>query len=839
MMQRQPSMRMTAAIAIAHAIAAGASAESPALASARKALAENIPQVAIVKLNAALAEKDIPASERAAAQRLLAESQLAAGLPDDARNTLAGFTDASDIPATLLRGHAYAATGRWADALPVYQSLNGHPAASPQAALGEAESLQSLGRTAEAVTVLERLLASGCSSPRARLRLASLLVELGRGEDARRIIRETDTASPADANWRRYVEARTHLLEKNTAAALAILEPMLATPDGRHPPGLSENLIAAATLALAEAHAAPGNPRPAQKIIEAFIRANPESPQIELAFRRLDQFYAAEKNPSEGALHSFFRELPPRAAALAKFYVTRMQVREKDYAKAATSAGQFLAKYPDHTLVPGIHSMKAELAILTSTPATAREALAAAESALDAAALAAKSGDAKAEFALRTALVNLQQGEFLRAATHLKTAREHPRHRQSAMFNSALAWLMQKNHALFATELAAFASEFSAPLLVGQLRLEQGLVKARSGSEDAPQVLREFLKEFPSHPRRSEAQLAYAELGFAAGKPEEAEAFVHAAATDKDASAETVDRADYLAIFLEDSKQPRDVAQVVKLAREFITRHPASPHLAEVRMKLGQVFFNTDDFLKAQEQFETLAEAQPGSPFTETAFYLAGQCAMKLINTNALNHALGLFDKVAERKGPLEAHARLQQAVIKNKLGEGLDAVKIYDAILSATAPIAPEVRYAALIGRGDNLVSLAQATDPPPDPKIREKHLTDAIASYDTLLALPEPPPEWRNQAAYKRAKSLLQLSRPDDALAALYDVLERNTSGPRETFWYSKAGFEAAGILEARKQWRNAIGVCEKMAKVPGPHAAQARERVKTLRLEHFIWD
>lgn len=834
---------MTAMIAIAIAIALAAAtrafAESPALGSARKALEEDIPQVAIFKLKAALAQKDIAAVDRVAALRLLAESQLSARLPADALETLSGFTDANDIAATLLRGHAYAAAGRWAEALPIYQSLNGHPSAMPHAALGEAESLQSLGRTQEAIDVLERMLTSGYDSPRARLRLASLFVELDRAADARQIVRETKTNNRPDANWRRYIEARIHLLEKNTAAALAILEPMLATGNGKHPVELSENLIAAATLTLAEAHAVPGNPDPSEKVLESFIRANPNSPQIELIFRRLDQFYATEKNASESALHAFFRDLPPRAAALAKFYVAKMQIREKDYGKAETSIAQFLEKFPNHPLAPRVHAMKAELAMRVSKPENKREALDAAEKALDTAALTAKSTDMKAEFALRTALINLQQGEFLRAANHLKTAKEDPRLRRSAIFNNALAWLMQGNHALFATELAAFPKEFSDPLLIGQLRLEQGLVKARSGDADAPEVLRAFLKDFPAHPRRSEAHLAYAELGFAAGKPDEAEAFVHAAAADRQAAPETADRADYLAIFLEDSKQPRQVAQVIRLAKNFIEKHPASPHLAEVRMKLGQVYFNSDDFLKAQEQFETLAKAQPAGPFAEKALYLAGQCAMKLINTEALNHGLELFDKVAERKGPLEAHARLQQAIIKNKLGDEQDAVKVYDAILSATAAIEPAVRYAALIGKGDNLVSLAQDTEPRPEPQLREKYLKDAIASYDALLALPDPPPEWRNQAAYKRAKSMLQLDRSDDALAALYDVLDGNNAPRRETFWYAKAGFDAAGILEARKQWRNVVGVYEKMAKVPGPHAAKARERVKTLRLEHFLWD
>ena len=144
--------------------------------------------------------------------------------------------------------------------------------------------------------------------------------------------------------------------------------------------------------------------------------------------------------------------------------------------------------------------------------------------------------------------------------------------------------------------------------------------------------------------------------------------------------------------------------------------------------------------------------------------------------------------------------------------------------------PPDPEVRYAALVGKGDNLVLLGKK-----DPKQTEAALT----TYDHLLGLPEVGPSWRNQAAYKKGKALQQLDRNDEALALFYDILDRSTTGPRETFWYAKAGFDAAGILEARQQWKNAIGIYEKMAKLSGPHAEQAKQRVKTLRLEHFLWD
>ncbi|MEQ1854090.1 MAG: tetratricopeptide repeat protein, partial [Chthoniobacteraceae bacterium] len=252
--------------------------------------------------------------------------------------------------------------------------------------------------------------------------------------------------------------------------------------------------------------------------------------------------------------------------------------------------------------------------------------------------------------------------------------------------------------------------------------------------------------------------------------------------------------------------------------------------LGEVRMKLGEVYFRREDYLKAQEQFETLAREQPDGAHAAPALFLAGQSSMKLLNAEALKRALELFGSVADKHGPLEQQARLQQAIIKNKLGAPDDAVRIYDSILSSQQPLETELRLAALTGKGDNLVALGKA-----DPK----QFAAAIATYDLVAAVPGASPVWQNQAAYKKAKVLQQLEKHDEALTVLYDVVNKTAAAPRETFWFSKAGFDAAGIAESRQQWKSAVAIYEKMAAIPGPHADQAKNRAKTLRLEHFLWD
>jgi hypothetical protein len=76
--------------------------------------------------------------------------------------------------------------------------------------------------------------------------------------------------------------------------------------------------------------------------------------------------------------------------------------------------------------------------------------------------------------------------------------------------------------------------------------------------------------------------------------------------------------------------------------------------------------------------------------------------------------------------------------------------------------------------------------------------------------------------------------------ALATFYKVLEEETrpDGRSELFWYYKAGFNAARLLEDDSKWESAAAVYEKLAAAGGSRSEEAKARLKRLRLEHFLW-
>ena len=88
-----------------------------------------------------------------------------------------------------------------------------------------------------------------------------------------------------------------------------------------------------------------------------------------------------------------------------------------------------------------------------------------------------------------------------------------------------------------------------------------------------------------------------------------------------------VERGDYLAVWLADARGA-DSDRVIALARDFLRIHPRSPLAGEVRLKLAESHFRRQDFASAQTEFETLAQENPKSSFTEQALFLAAQSAM-------------------------------------------------------------------------------------------------------------------------------------------------------------------------------------------------------------------
>ena len=802
-------------------------AQDPALESAEQAIAASLPEVAIEKLHAFLGSS--AALDDSLRERAESDLTLATLNSGDAVGALARLEYPSGELDRFWKAEALSALGRWDDAAPLYEEVatDGPASLREAATIGQAEALHALGRNDEAESTLAGLEAP---STLVRLRLAELYVESRQLEPARRLLARSQPANLVETRWRQYVEGRIYLAEDQAAPALEDFEELL-----KDPRGLTPALHAGATIGLTQARIVLNGLEVADNVIEDFIWHYPDSPYLEEMFRRLDGIYAAEENPSDSELQHWATQAPPRRAALGLYYEARSLQRQARQERAIRAYTEFVERFPRHPMAFEAWMQLGELYLDTSRIPNAITAF-------EGAMRNCSDARERARGEIATGNACFAQGEFLLAAETFRDASQRsPDLWLEAIYDSALAWLHVGNYDRFLEDYTVLSERYPETDQRRDLLLEEGLLQARSGNPRAAATLDSFIRDFPDNRRVAEARVALAELVFAGGDTDSASDLLKAAYV-SDPSGQSREQADYLAIFVADSSKDRQDDDVLALGRKFLDTYPSSPLRAGVRMKLGQVYFRREDFANAQTQFETLAQESPSDPLADKALILAGQSSVRGMSAGGIDHALALFDQVAKGSGPLKLYARQEQALLEARMGHDKEAVIIYDDILRSN-PDTP-LRLAALCGKADCLVAAASDASPAPSPSpaASTDSSAPAVALYDQIATDPDATAPWRDQALYKKGRCLDKAGLGDQALAAFYDVLNTRSTATRQQpdfFWFEKAGYDAAAMLEARAQWPGAISILEKVAQAGGPRSAEARKRADQLRLEHFVWD
>lgn len=815
---------------------------NPALESAEQALSAKLPEVAIVKLNDFLASSAaLDDTLRQRAERDLTGAMLDSG---DAAGALARL----DFPSSMLehfwKAEALSALGRWDEAIPFYQDVatDGPPELREAANIGQAEALHALNRDVEARSILETIEAAAPSTL-VEIRLAELYLDNQELAPAQQLLAKSKPHNLLENRWHQYVEGRIYLAEDQDAPALEDFQELL-----NEPTGLTAALHAGATIGLAEARIALNGREVGDDVIEAFISQYPDSPYLEEMFRRLDLIYSGEENPSDVELQHWAGEAPPRRAALGLYYDAQsLQRQGRDEKKAIRAYTDFIHRYPAHPLAFEAWMQLGELYLDTGR-------LPDAGAAFEGAMRTSADPRQRARAEIAAGNTDFAQGEFLHAAETFEDAASRssdPDLWKEATYDSALAWLHvgNGNYDRFLKDYAALSARFPETDERRNLLLEEGLLQARSGDPRAPATLQSFVRDFPDNRRVAEAQLALAELVYADGEMDSASHLLEAAYVSSP-STQSREQGDYLAIFIADSSPNRQDDQVLKLGRQFLDDWPNSELRPQVRMKLGEVYFRREDFANAQTQFETLAQESPSDSLADKALILAGESSVNSMSPGGVSHALELYDRVANGPGPLRLYARQEEALLKAHTGDAKGAVIIYDDILRSNPDTA--LRLAALCGKADCLIAAASEAPPEPaspspapgaspSPTPTDPYAA-AIALYDQVANDPDVTAPMRDQALYEKGHTLAKEGSTDHALDAFYDLMNSRSAAPGkqpDLFWFEKAGFEAATMLEAKAQWPGAIKILEKVAKAGGARGPEAQKQADQLRLEHFVWD
>ncbi|MEP6603729.1 MAG: tetratricopeptide repeat protein [Spartobacteria bacterium] len=809
-----------AAIALSiFAVACGRSQAQSAIDDASKPLADGVPEVAVSRLRGLLGKNLAPEEWQTSAQKLI-EALLAADEPEQALMLLDDARLRDVVAVKFWRGQALAGLKRWTEALSVYEAVMAD-ASSPRrvdATFGAAEMLRALGRFDEALAKLTPLTRDERWSRRAQLRMAELYVDKSDAPNARRILSAFEPRSATERKVRRFLQGRVELVEHHPDRALAIFEPLLKRLEGA-----SHSLVVATLFYVADGHLQMHTAEAGDDFIEDFIEHHPHDVDLARIFAKLDELYRSERKPIRSELERWTREQEQPRRAFAQWYLARIEMRAGHREKALRLFGEMRASHPQ---TPALSLALLDLAQLTLEDGRAEDALSILREArelqpeqplLDRIDFLAAEADYRAD------RVDAAAAQFERIAYSPSPFAK------MSIFNAALGRLELGDKARFATQYAQLKQQESDADARAQLRLQDGLSQAARGDAGAAQSLQNFVREFAGDPRVSEALVALAELAFHRSPPalDEARKYLGRATESKPTPA-AAERGDYLSIWIEDAGAA-DGQRVIELANRFLERYPTSNFAPDVRMKLAESYYRRQDFANAQTHFEILVQQNPEAPLAERALFFAADSAMSSMGQNSLDRAVVLLDQVVQRRGELRWTARNEQALLERKLGKVQDALLLYDEVLKNDAR-ASEKRE-ALCGKADIYFDLG-ATD--------AKNYDRALEGYDALAHDAQEPGHWRNQALFKKGMCWEKKSDRASALNAFYEVVEGQSKPGKspELFWFYKAGFNAARLLEETADWKSAATVYGKLVAASGPRSEEARSRLNRLRLEHFLW-
>jgi outer membrane protein assembly factor BamD (BamD/ComL family) len=787
------------------------------IAEAARPVDEGVPEVAVYQLQKLVTR--LSGADAVKAKEKLAEALIAARRSTEALRLLDEPVLRDSTSGKFLRAQAFAALNRSSEALQLYREVanNNSVPQRAAAAFGAGEMLRALDRADEAIRAYQALENDPRFGISARLRGAELFIAKQDSVMAKRILDGTQTKIATDKRQKRLLHARIELLNQRPEKAVGLLDSLVKKPESE-----SRETAIAALFAMADAHLQMNTPEAGDDYLEDFIDRHPVDPALPQVFAKLDQVYRAERKPPRNELEKWARDAVQPRRGFARWYLAQSELRAGRREEAIRQFEQIRRTTPlPAVLAPAL----LQYARLQIEAGRVNEALA----------ILSEAGKTNPTPQVREQ-IDFESGRAMYAALKFQAAadrfetlgNDRSALAPAALVNASLASLRADDKTKTERDKAELVRRGQVDE-AAEVALEQAVISAERGEKNAGALLQDFVRRFPDHPRVSEAQIALAEMAYHSTPPKLDEAEKNLAAARATHPTElAVEHADYLAIWLADARGA-DSDRVIASARDFLRAHPNSPLVAEVRLKLAESHFRRQDFASAQTEFETLAQENPKSALTEQALFLAAQSAMASMASQSLDHALELLTQVVAMNGEFRWAARNEQAAIERRLGKSQDAQALYDEVLKGDARAAE--KREALCGKADILFEQANAN---------AANLDRAVEIYDQLANEAANQPHWRNQALFKKGVCLEKESDRDGALATFYRILEFNPSPdrPPEFFWFYKAGFNAARLLEEQQKWEAAAAIYEKLVAANGPRSEEASARLGQLRLEHFLW-
>ena len=244
---------------------------------------------------------------------------------------------------------------------------------------------------------------------------------------------------------------------------------------------------------------------------------------------------------------------------------------------------------------------------------------------------------------------------------------------------------------------------------------------------------------------------------------------------------------------------------------------------------LGSFDYNRGRFGAAEELFRRLSDDYHQSPLADHALLWSGKSALR---QNEFKRGRDCFSSLikrypSSRKLP---EARYFQGISLCELGQFDAAILIFNEIIRQYPD--NELAESAAFKKADCHFILGSE---------KPQRYEEAINGYQTILDQPGCSLASRLQARYKIGRCLEKLGKFAEALANYLQTVYLYFHNQEQSFscnlWFSRAAFNAAGIMEDQQQWRKAANIYERVVEADVPASANAQERIDKLRSEHWL--
>ncbi len=839
----------------------GAAPSPDPVSEARAALNEGIPAVAAAKLRKMARNTTLTPEQ----EMLFIESLVRSGEPASALERLeeAVRTGATlePGPSAFWQAQALAQLDRWAEATPLYQralSLDLPEHFLLPASLGQARGLLIEGRATEAIETLRNLLSDFSHVSQAptqlRLTLARAFLEAGSPDRVEPLLRDllpdpvalregVIAEEIATAEERRLEPLQKQALLLVGQALLAQDQPRDATEIFnailRDTAGLEPGLVFLATTLKTDAALRAGNLSAAEEALLNYVRNTGAREYLDRAFARLHEIYTTSALEPGVALTPFLdANQAPEKRAPARFWLAQILIdrgAEVEMQQAVQLLEDFLAA-PDLKEDPLYPLAALELLELYGNAGQPRQQIRLFE---DLENLDSFPPEVRARVLFRAAGAFFARENFDEASRlYAQAAATDSSLALQALFDETLAWLGQNPDSRFFEEFLAERGVTPGT----KIRIPLMLMFARRLAElgdytNARKALDQVIAEADEEHAQLKAQLLRAHVEFAGGDPVRARQILEELQPrlERFDDPALLAEGDSLAFWITENLAPGATTELQNLARDFITAWPESPFALPIWFKLGEMYFEQDQFPRAQREFELVAAQSQDPALRDAARFYAAMAAARSMNERAQERAVELLRSVAEGDGTLAAEAVIELARLRQELGDHSAALDLLEDFLDderEDTALDERMRFEALQTLAQ--VHFDMAGDNP-------EHLPKAIATAEKLLAQPNLPLELRNFALFLKGRALQRQELPDEALLTFHQALEKHSApnAPPEFLWFFRAGFAAADLLETQGHPESAIAVLEKLVAAGGPRSQEAQQRVSLLRLRHFLWE